>query len=75
MAKSTTSKFHAWFVAQHGKRPSKLPAGALMADKNSKRSAANIAERLVDACELWDAKETAALYAWQAAQSGKVSER
>lgn len=65
----TKSEFGAWFEAQHGKRPSNKPTDDLMADRNSKLSVAENAVRLVDACELWDAKQTSALYAWQAVRS------
>ena len=63
------SEFVRWFEEQHGKRPSNKPTDELMADRNSKLSVASNAERLVEACELWDMKQTSALYAWQAARS------
>jgi hypothetical protein len=63
------SEFTEWFEAQHGKRPSNKPTDELMVDRNSKLAVAENAVRLVDACKLWDEKQTSALYAWQAARS------
>lgn len=61
------SEFLAWFVAQHGQRPSQLPIDKLEAEYMQAKELLNTRRRLLAQCNDYDAKETSALYAWQVA--------
>lgn len=63
-------KFDEWFVAQHGKRPSKKSLDELMRERNEFASRADEARRLAEACDLWEKRRTSALWAWQASLRG-----
>ena len=59
-------KFSEWFVAQHGKRPSKEPIYELTKIANALHASYLRAEELEKACILWEAQRSSALYAWNA---------
>ena len=59
-------KFSEWFVAQHGKRPSKQPMSELIKISNALHISYRRADELEKACRLWDEKMNSALYAWNA---------
>jgi len=69
MTAQVKSKFNVWFEEQHGKRPSNKTIDALIKNRNSKLAEAATASKLVDDCALWDARQTSALWARQAALS------
>lgn len=59
--------FDTWFTAQFGKRPCRLDQDQEMRDRKLDGEIASIILR--DTLE-YDAKRTAALYAWQAREKG-----
>ena len=69
MAKKQDSEFRAWFVAQHGQRPSPAETHELQAEYMRAQELLNTRRRLLEQCNDYDARETSALYAWQAARS------
>ena len=62
-------KFSEWFVAQHGKRPSKEPIYELTKISNALHASYLRAEELEKACRLYDEKMTSAHYAWRTVES------
>jgi len=63
------SKFMDWFVAQHGKRERDIYSKT---DDEMLRIRINTGEAARDELrrrQLWDGKQTSALYAWQAHES------
>lgn len=63
---SVKSRFVEWFTAQHGKRNKELDH---LSDQDLKHIIANgqLAARVLAQREMYDEKETSALYAWTAA--------
>lgn len=72
MSKKEKSEFKAWFVKQHGKRPSKKPTFELQADYRQAQDLQNKCLLLLEKCYTYDAMQTSALYAWQAARKRDV---
>ena len=60
----SASKFDKWFIAQHGKRPSKLLTLELLQRMSNSDALAGKAERLARDCMKWDAQYKSAMYAW-----------
>ena len=69
MTKKQDSEFRAWFVEQHGKRPSSAQIHQLQAEYMCVQEQLNTCRRLLEQCNDYDARETSALYAWKAARS------
>jgi hypothetical protein len=69
MAKKEESEFLAWFVAQHGQRPSQSKTHELQAEYMRAQELLNTCRRLLEQCNDYDARETSSLYAWHAARS------
>ena len=59
-------KFREWFIAQHGDRPSKLETHELQNNYMAAHYQMTEARHLLEKCNEYDARETSALYAWQA---------
>lgn len=66
------SEFAEWFVAQHGPRDRSGLQGKSDQDLRNMIRAGKEAERTLNCRELWDEKETSALYAWQAARKERA---
>ena len=69
------SPFSAWFIEQHGKRPSNKTRDQLATLELHARWAANEAENLLARCDDYDNRMQSALYAWSAQErrhSGKA---
>lgn len=60
------SAFEAWFVEQHGKRPSNDPITVLADEVSKHESAAHRARHTLRLVEEWEMRYTSALYAWNA---------
>ena len=60
----TKSKFDAWFVQQHGKRPSRELMLDLLKRQSDTQYAADRAFILTRDCQRWDAQYKSASYAW-----------
>jgi hypothetical protein len=56
--------FDDWFVAQHGKRPSRQPYHELEAEAKAVAILAAEAKSLLERVRLWDERRTSAMYAW-----------
>ena len=68
------SEFSTWFVAQHGSRPGgKVPTWKLREDVELARRGLRSAEILLAAREEYDARETSALYAWNARSNAEAT--
>lgn len=61
------SEFLNWFKAQHGPRATGVMAGFSEARLRDEIARGKIAEAELESRALWDAKQQAALYAWNAA--------
>ena len=68
MKRTQYSEFLAWFVEQHGQRPSHAQTHELHAEYTQALELLNTRRRLLAQCNEYDARETSALYAWQAAR-------
>ena len=62
------SEFDKWFEAQHGPRCVFALADLNDHDLHDKIQSGRLAEQVLRLRELWDAKRTSALYAWNAAK-------
>lgn len=65
------SAFDAWFVRQFGPRPSDKSMMELCEERNSTKWAAERAQKLVEAVDLWEDKRQAASYAWNISDERK----
>lgn len=65
------SPFLKWFVAQHGKRPSKLPLEELQRLHNMAAIESSAAAWRLKECVRWEDQKESALYAWNAAQKAR----
>jgi hypothetical protein len=68
---SNNSGFIAWFISQHGNRPSAMDSASLKLRFMHMEKDAHDAKALYLKCEMYDAQQKSALYAWCAAKDKK----
>lgn len=66
------SEFERWFVRQFGPRPTDRTLWELNAERYTAEQKLRMVEELIAAVQRWEGARDAALYAWQAAQQGRL---